>query len=371
MNRQEFLTAYDAGLAALIRISREPGQRADYVQGGGGNTSAKLDGSVMAVKASGFRLGQITVDDAYAVLDYGALRTFFRSRENAASEDVESGGKQAVQAAAVAVAGLDPRRPSVEAGFHALLDTCVLHTHSVYANIACCSDRPLETIAEAMAPLGLVWGFVPYIDPGTRLTFAIAAETERVRRENGAEPSVLFLQNHGIVVSTPDAETCLEIHDRVNDRLAGMFGVRPGEWPSPAVTPAPDGTGYRSATPWLQAWLSGTADPVAFFTADPLYPDQMVYLTGKIEKAGAGTTGDAVCRIDTATGTAAYACGENEAKTIEETLCAVAFIKEIQQRAGLVSQPMDASARSFIAGWESEAYRRTITSGEAPKGAER
>ena len=40
-------------LADFARVSQAAGARADYVQGGGGNTSVKLPGGLMAIKASG------------------------------------------------------------------------------------------------------------------------------------------------------------------------------------------------------------------------------------------------------------------------------------------------------------------------------
>lgn len=363
MDKERFLDTYAAGLDQLVRISSEAGSRKDYVQGGGGNTSAKLDERWMAVKASGYRLGQVTADEAYAVLDYQALRAFFRDQANLPAADIEAEGARAVRESILTIDRMPARRPSVEAGFHALLGTCVLHTHSVYANLVCCSDSPRELAAQAMQPLGLAWGFVPYIDPGTRLSFAIAAEAARVESEMGAQPAVLFMQNHGIIVSAPDADACLAIHDRVNLRLAELFGVQPGDWPEPMISEEEDviGSGYQSATPWLRKRLAGWSRPdplLSILSSDALYPDQLVYLFGKV-----AFTGKPACRIDPATGDVAYSCGENEARTIEETLCAVLFIYETLERAGRRIQPMDASAKAFIAGWESESYRKTITAG--------
>ena len=47
-------------LEAFAKVSGIAGARADYVQGGGGNTSVKLGGGLMAIKASGFCLSDIT-----------------------------------------------------------------------------------------------------------------------------------------------------------------------------------------------------------------------------------------------------------------------------------------------------------------------
>jgi len=37
--------------------------------------------------------------------------------------------------------GMEEKRPSVEVGFHSFLSRCVIHTHSVYANLLCCSEE--------------------------------------------------------------------------------------------------------------------------------------------------------------------------------------------------------------------------------------
>ena len=55
----EFLS--EISISKLVEMSRKYGSDEDYILAGGGNTSYKQDG-VMAVKASGFRLGNIGAD---------------------------------------------------------------------------------------------------------------------------------------------------------------------------------------------------------------------------------------------------------------------------------------------------------------------
>ena len=79
-------------LANFARVSQSVGARADYVQGGGGNTSVKLAGGLMAIKASGYCLKDIRENKAYAVLDYASLRRFYLESNPADFEDVEKAG---------------------------------------------------------------------------------------------------------------------------------------------------------------------------------------------------------------------------------------------------------------------------------------
>ena len=135
-----FFETDEERLKAFIKLSHIGGSRADYVQGGGGNTSVKLKDGSMAIKASGFCLKDIQMQNGYAVLDGNALRKFYRENNPEDFEDCEASGSQCTKENVLDVAGIPKLRPSVEAGFHSLLKTYVLHTHSVFAN----SDHNLK-----------------------------------------------------------------------------------------------------------------------------------------------------------------------------------------------------------------------------------
>ena len=220
----------------------------------------------MAIKASGFRLTQVTETTGFAVVETSTLR------------DV------------TAEQGYPPLRPSVETGFHALLGTFVLHTHPVYANLALCSVEGDEVIRDVMD--GIPHITVPYINPGEALSKAIGGLLK-------PDTSVVFMQNHGVAVTADTAEQCLQLHDEVNRRIAAYYNVTPEDF---------------------AGWLA--------YSSKPLYPDQQVYLT------------------------------LTEAQN--EIMAAVSFIHSVLARKGHHPRAMDESAMAFIAGWESEAYRKTI-----------
>jgi len=53
----------------LVKISHYAAADVAYIQGGGGNTSIKLDDNRMAVKASGCKLSDMADKEGYVVVD--------------------------------------------------------------------------------------------------------------------------------------------------------------------------------------------------------------------------------------------------------------------------------------------------------------
>src|SRR5262245_20359972 len=69
-------------IAELVAISQWAGADVLLAQGGGGNTSVKsADGSAMSIKASGFRLAELTPDRGHLVVDLPKLLAVLRGPE--------------------------------------------------------------------------------------------------------------------------------------------------------------------------------------------------------------------------------------------------------------------------------------------------
>lgn len=353
-----FLEQNQERLEAFAKLSQAAGSRADYVQGGGGNTSVKLENGLMAIKASGFRLADITPQSAYAVLDGAAIRDFYLTGEAGQFEDVEAAGSAKVKECVRAVEGLEVLRPSVEAGFHSILRTYVLHTHSVYANLACCAVDCGEIAKAAFAGADYTWGMVPYVDPGAKLTFAIRNELRRVEAETGKAPAVILMQNHGIIVHDDDPEKCLAIHADVNARLAGQVGIPGDGFPGIALKELEDGL-YEADIPYLQKHLSGGGYTEQFLLEQPLYPDQMVFLVGSFSM-DRDSVEEGQCVAYAETGRVLMRMDGKKARVMAETLTAVVFIIEHIRTAGHPLSTMGEEAKHFIANWESEKYRKSL-----------
>lgn len=345
-------------MEAFIKLSHIGGSRADYVQGGGGNTSVKLQNGSMAIKASGYCLKDIKQDDGYAVLDGNALRSFYREHNAEEFADCESAGAQCTKEAILTVEGLPVLRPSVEAGFHSILKTYVLHTHSVFANLAACTVGGREVAQKAFRYAPYTWGWVEYQDPGAKLAFAVRDELDRVEKETGRVPSVIILQNHGIVVHDEDAVSCLAIHADANVRLAAQYGLAENAFPRVTIKELAGGV-YKSTTPYLKEHLENCVYSQEQLLYEPLYPDQMVFLVGTyFQDKESIDDGQAVS--STGTGELLLRMSRQKAQALTEVLTAVFFIVEHVQKNGYTVSTMSDAARNFISNWESEKYRSSL-----------
>lgn len=345
-------------LNEFSRISKIAGARADYVQGGGGNTSVKLDGGLMAIKASGYCLSDIEPDKAYAVLDGAALRDFYLSNEPEQFDNVEAAGSTKAKESIKSIDGLMQLRPSVEAGFHSILKTFVVHTHSVYANLAACTTDCEQICKAAFEGADYSWGMVPYVDPGANLTFAIRNELARVEKQTGKVPSIIIMQNHGIIAHDDNSDRCLALHADANERIAKQFGITSNSFPQVNIESTSNGV-FESATPYLTNALTSGRYTEQFLLEQPLYPDQMVFLIGTFAM-DKDTVGDGECIANSKTGSVIMRMDGKKAQVLVETLTAVVFVISHIEAAGLTLSTMGEAAKNFIANWESEKYRKSL-----------
>lgn len=219
-----FDPSLDRAPELLALAARRAGSRHDLSQGGGGNVSIKIGAERMLVKASGSRLKDLTPRAGWALVNYGNIK-----RRIAAGAGSDAEFSEYIRAQALPAAGVPPADPSIETGFHSLLNTVVIHTHSVYANVLNMSEEG-HALGRRLFPGA---EFIPYRAPGPRLCTAI---NERARPSS---PQIFFLGNHGLLASHAGVEGALELNERVNEtirrglKLPPYPEVRPCEGLSP------------------------------------------------------------------------------------------------------------------------------------------
>ena len=177
-------------LSDLIEVSKFAARHPDWVQGGGGNCSVKLNGQ-MWIKASGYFLEEVSRDGGYAVLEMASGKV------------------------------IDPRgpKPSLEAPLHSLLGTYVIHTHPIPVVALVSSFEGAENFRKIFPENHFHW--VEYAAPGRALY-----ETVRRMLDGKNQSSLgLFLQNHGLFVSAQKKEEAFALHLEIISRLEKFFGA--------------------------------------------------------------------------------------------------------------------------------------------------
>lgn len=198
-------------LKYLVNISNKIGKRCDYTQGGGGNTSVKIDSENMAIKASGSTLKEMSLVKGFTIINYKDLIDFIFS------PNFIDTGEDKINKYICSLSVDKGLRPSIEAGLHSLIDKkFVLHTHSIYANVLCCSDEG-EDILKQLFPEAV---YLNYFSPGKYITNELAKKLN-----NSSSNKVIFLENHGLVVADDCPEDLLLSHEHVNDAIMNYFKI--------------------------------------------------------------------------------------------------------------------------------------------------
>jgi rhamnose utilization protein RhaD (predicted bifunctional aldolase and dehydrogenase) len=186
---------------ALIALSHDLGaEHRQLAILGEGNTSAKLSDETFVVKASGSSLGTLGENDIVECRFASLLAML--ERDDLSDQQIED---------ELFGCRVDPsaKKPSVEALFHAYLLTLpgvnfVGHTHSIAVNQILCSPHARAFAEKRLFPdeivcCGPASVFVPYTDPGLKLSQIIRAGVTEYMAKLGTTPRVILLENHGII----------------------------------------------------------------------------------------------------------------------------------------------------------------------------
>ena len=254
-------------LNKLVKVSIEVGNEIAYVQGGGGNTSVKLDNYRMAIKASGINLKDMTESSGFTVVDYSLLNEYLNSKhldEDRFSKKISS---YVVET---------KNRPSIETGFHSVLGKYVIHTHSAFVNILTCSEEGEEEVLNLFP--NSYW--VKYATPGRDLTIEVKDSIPDVLPKEGS----VFLQNHGLIVWAASSKRAIQIHRDISDCIIKSFGLSDFLF-NKSITYAPDRDQTRILFPDQAVYTMASEDILVSDGAqETIYTYE--YILENIQKVG-------------------------------------------------------------------------------------
>jgi len=397
----------DKALAELIKISNVTGKDPTLVQGGGGNTSVKTaDGKYMYIKASGTALKDMNAKQGWRRMRLEPVLAILKDK----SLPKMDASKREPEVVNRLLLACDDNvkiiaRPSVEAHLHACLDKCVIHLHpsaaGAYAN-AKNGKAKLEKIFkdESLPPL-----WVPYTDPGYMLAKRIARLVDSYQGQLGRKPAVLFLEKHGLFITTKSAAGALRLVRRVMNRCnSKLKQPRPGSAKSVRLEIISDvkrciEKAYFEATGKRTTIWYYYSDAIADFLRQKdakkmlngsLTPDELVYANGPamwvelkkskksrsdvilegISKSIAGMlkrqidTGRKISAAFLVKGVGLFVAGtEKIAPTVRDIVLYSIFIRTNAYYMGGILT-LNKRQEDFINNWESEAFRKKLASGK-------
>lgn len=195
----------------IINVSKELGSTIAYVQGRGGNSSIKK-GTHMFVKASGVLLKHVSerdfIDCIYKdITEFFVVESPVKNKDNALLTIVDN----------AIIQGNSIGKPSLKTGLHAIIPSkYIIHTHSVYANVFNCMTNSEKYLGALLT--NYAYEVIPYQNPGYYLAKYIYDLQLKY-----APPSVLFLQNHGLVIHGNNLSKVVKLHKEINDILQNFI----------------------------------------------------------------------------------------------------------------------------------------------------
>lgn len=336
-------------LKEILELTARFINRPDLIQGPGGNTSVKDNKGRMFIKASGFRFEELNEHSGVSCVTYNEIRRYFYEVQ---PTDLASEEKKMLEIIGRNILsdeqGKPYPRPSMETGFHAVLDKYVVHTHSVWTNLVnCASDRSakIKSLSEA---LNTEIVEIPFVTPGFGLSYLV---TSALKNAGPVKPKLFLLANHGVIAHSDSAdETATILHDL--DRAIAHLFVIDHDYPDTAITGS--ASDWQPASDFVFNGIKKHHAEEAFFER-VLFPDQTVFFKGNMS-FDAQTPN----KINISSSGLSYHCEEREARSIHETMTAYLFIFDTLNQQGVEPEFIGDKAIEYINSMDMEKHRKSL-----------
>lgn len=345
----------------LIEISRYAGERFDLIQASGGNSSLKEDGQ-MLIKSSGCHLSEITSDKGFSIVDNEKILSILDLSFGKNKRENDKIVSELVQKSVI-----KGSRPSIETLLHSLFKKYTLHTHPLSVNVICASKNALELLNKIFEKDEFL--FVSYKTPGIELALELKKQMEIFKQEYKKDANIVFLQNHGLIVSADSVNEVEETTDGVVNKIDNFMNFDFKRYKLTNKISALVANGdiaYLSEDIYLNEILKKESE---LFHKTPFCPDQMVFCLSDVLKIKSLEDEKAVSdfRIKHKNspkvvvfedkiffmGTTVKKCRESE-EVFKSHLLVLSNISN--QNENLLSQ----AELEYLANWEAEKYRQKL-----------
>ena len=202
----------------LVEISKYAGERLDLVQAGGGNSSVKLDNDQMLIKASGYSLSEVVEGYGYSRVVTTEVSKIVDNKQILALKTKKEREELASKLVIKATIDIN-NRPSIETLLHSLLLKYTLHTHPIVLNIIL-AKKNWENILKDIFKENISV-FVEYQTPGVDLALGLKRQLSKFK----VTPNILFLQNHGLIITSDKKEDLETLTEYVLDSVEIFLNI--------------------------------------------------------------------------------------------------------------------------------------------------
>lgn len=194
----------------LIKLSKYAGMREDIIQAGGGNTSVKINDETMFIKSSGYQLSEMKENVGYSKVNYKKIVDYFKNN----LEIKRSDEKELLENTLI-----EGKRPSIETFLHSITGKYTLHTHPLLINVFTSRKNGMKEL-KSMFPDSLI---IDYQTPGIFLAKEFFDKFSKL--ENPQKANIVFLKNHGLIVSGKNMDEVIELHESILETLENKLKV--------------------------------------------------------------------------------------------------------------------------------------------------
>lgn len=172
------------------------GNRISIVQSKGGNISSKV-GDSLIIKESGGKLKDVKYGKGYSIINCKDI-----DFKNIPTDD------DLHDMLVASISNTPYKKPSMETGFHTGFKKYVFHVHPIYLNCILSLENGKDIIDELFKTEDFKYTYLNYYNPGLELT-------SKILNTNDIE-DVVFLENHGLIVSSENYYRCVHLISRIN-----------------------------------------------------------------------------------------------------------------------------------------------------------
>ena len=172
----------------------------------------------MAIKASGFLLSEVEENSGYSLVDTKQIANIIENNQIFFSKDKKE--RDLLASRYVNDATIDKEnRPSIETLLHSVLLKYTLHTHPVVVNMIVSQKNWNELLYKIFQNKEIA--LVKYRTPGIELAIELYSEIKKFKKI----PNIIFLQNHGLIVTSDNINDIKILTEYVLDKIVNFLNI--------------------------------------------------------------------------------------------------------------------------------------------------